>query len=295
MRVGPAFALIAALVLATCSRQPPHGAEVMRWRIDAPWFGGFSGLWIAPDGSRMIALSDRGTLVSTRIDRADGRIVAIRDVRPVRMRASSGKPLLNELTDGEGLAITPDGTIHVSYEQVHRVARYETPGGAAQILPRPAAFDAFDDNRGLEALASDDQGRLYALPEDWLTPEGAIPVFRWDGQAWTTPFTLPKRGGFLPVGADFGPDGRFYLLERDLGMTGFRNRLRSWDLTGDTPRDEITLIDVAGVHDNLEGVSVWRDSSGRLRATMISDDNFLPLQRTEIVEYMLKEKLAERL
>ncbi len=266
----------------------------MRWQIDAPWFGGFSGLWIAPDGSRMIALSDRGTLVSADIDRNGGRIVGIRNPKPVRLRASSGAPLLNELTDGEGLAITPDGTIHVSYEQVHRVARYVTPGGAAQILPRPAAFRAFDDNRGLEALASDRQGRLYALPEDHPTPDGRIPVFRWDGRAWTVPFTLPKRGDFLPVGADFGPDGRFYLLERDLGITGFRNRLRSWDLTGDAPADERTLIEASGVHDNLEGVSVWRDSNGRLRATMISDDNFLPLQRTEIVEYVLKEKLAER-
>lgn len=39
-----------------------------------------------------------------------------------------------------------------------------------------------------------------------------------------------------------------------------------------------------GRHDNLEGLSVWRDAQG-LRLTMVSDDNFMFFQRTEFVEY----------
>jgi hypothetical protein len=90
------------------------------------------------------------------------------------------------------------------------------------------------------------------------------------------------------VDADFGPDGRFYLLERDLTLLGFRSRLRRWDITAEGPGNEVTLFQTAaGTHDNLEGLSIWRDSTGGLRATMISDDNFLPLQRTELVEYAL--------
>jgi len=42
-------------------------------------------------------------------------------------------------------------------------------------------------------------------------------------------------------------------------------------------------------HDNLEGVSVWRDADGALRATLVSDDNFRFLQQTEIVEYLLPD------
>ena len=99
-----------------------------------------------------------------------------------------------------------------------------------------------------------------------------------------------QTGGFLPVSADIGPDGRFYLLERNFGLFGFRSRLRRWELTEKGPVGEQTLLQTSsGRHDNLEGLSVWRDHSGSLRATMISDDNFRSLQRTELVEYALPD------
>ena len=44
-----------------------------------------------------------------------------------------------------------------------------------------------------------------------------------------------------------------------------------------------------GLHDNLEGLSVWRDPQGRLRATMVSDNNYLFIFRSEIVEYRLPD------
>ena len=91
---------------------------------------------------------------------------------------------------------------------------------------------------------------------------------------------------FLPVGADVGPDGRFYLLERDFTGVGFRTRIRSFapDFTG-----ERLLLEAANAtHDNLEGISVWTDPEGDLRLTLISDDNFRFFQRTEIVEYRLR-------
>jgi hypothetical protein len=47
------------------------------------------------------------------------------------------------------------------------------------------------------------------------------------------------------------------------------------------------FINGVGVQDNLEGLSVWRDIAGQIRLTLISDDNFRLLQRTEIVEYVL--------
>ena len=41
-------------------------------------------------------------------------------------------------------------------------------------------------------------------------------------------------------------------------------------------------------HDNLEGISVWRAPDG-LRMTLISDDNYRWMQRTEIVEYRVDD------
>jgi hypothetical protein len=57
--------------------------------------------------------------------------------------------------------------------------------------------------------------------------------------------------------------------------------------TGDAIGQEQTLFEtLPRTHDNLEGISVWRDADGFIRLTMISDDNGrAPLQRTEFVEY----------
>jgi hypothetical protein len=90
------------------------------------------------------------------------------------------------------------------------------------------------------------------------------------------------------VGADFRPDGRFYLLERSFGPLGFRSRVRSWHLAEDGGQDErLHLQTERRTHDNLEGLAVWRDSADRIRLTMISDDNFLFFQSTEVVEYAI--------
>ncbi|MDA1155104.1 MAG: esterase-like activity of phytase family protein, partial [Proteobacteria bacterium] len=57
-------------------------------------------------------------------------------------------------------------------------------------------------------------------------------------------------------------------------------------LTGGS--EEVLLETRLRTHDNLEGISVWQDEQG-LRMTLISDDNYRALQRTEIVEYRLTD------
>ena len=39
--------------------------------------------------------------------------------------------------------------------------------------------------------------------------------------------------------------------------------------------------------DNMEGLSVHRDARGALVLTLISDDNFSPLQRTLLLQFTL--------
>ncbi|WP_170326296.1 esterase-like activity of phytase family protein [Ruegeria arenilitoris] len=260
------------------------------WRHKADWFGGFSALHILDNGRQMIALSDRAVLVRATIARDGDQITGLRITGNWPVLSSTGQLLSGSTGDSEGIAVAPDGSYYISFEWLHRVAHYAAPDANARVLPRPKAFEDLDLNGSFEALAIDSRGWLYTLPEKSRTRQGDIPVYRWDGQGWSTPFVLPQRGKFLPVSADFGPDGRFYLLERRLSLTGFRTRLRRWQITGDGPEAEETLFTSGtGAHDNLEGLSVWRDDLGRLRATMISDDNFLALQRTELVEYLLPD------
>ncbi|WP_170430900.1 esterase-like activity of phytase family protein [Ruegeria arenilitoris] len=260
------------------------------WRHKAEWFGGFSALHVSDNGRQLIALSDRAVLVRATIARDGDQITGLRITGNWPVLSSTGQILSGSAGDSEGIAVAPDGSYYISFEWLHRVARYTSPDANARVLPRPKAFEDLSRNGSFEALAIDNRGQLYTLTEKSRTRQGDIPVYRWDGQGWSTPFALPQRGKFLPVSADFGPDGRFYVLERSLSLTGFRTRLRRWQIVGDRPEAEETLFTSGpGTHDNLEGLSVWRDDQGRLRATMISDDNFLALQRTELVEYLLPD------
>ena len=294
MRLSLAIQVGAALFLATAApgvdvKAATHQSS-FAWRDKADWFGGFSALHISDNGQQMMALSDRARLVIARIERLDGEITGIRILGQWPVLSSNGHLMSGGVGDSEGIAAAPDGGFYISFEGVHRVAHYPAPGTKARVLPRPQAFQHLADNGSFEGLAIDRRGRLYTLPETNRTAGGDIPVYRWNGQTWSTPFVLPQRGWFKPVAADFGPDGRFYVLERNLTAIGFRSRLRRWDLTGDVPNAEETLFETGtGAHDNLEGLSIWRDDQGRLRATMISDDNFLALQRTELVEYLLPD------
>ncbi len=301
MRLRSAIQLTLALAAAAglaaaayAANRPPEAAGKAQylgsytWKLNQPWFGGFSALDLSDGGRSMTVLSDRATLVAAQIQRSRGAITGVTAQSAHGLRASTGKPLKGRSGDSEGLAVAADGSRYISFEGAARVARYRTAQGRAKVLPRPKAFRRLPPNKSLETLAIDSRGHLYTLPERALDTHGQIPVWRWNGRRWSRPFSLPPEGNFLPVDADFGPDGRFYLLERDFTLLGFRSRLRRWDITAAGPVKEAILLQTGpGTHDNLEGLSVWADDTGRLRATMVSDDNFLPLQRTELVEYAL--------
>ena len=98
-------------------------------------------------------------------------------------------------------------------------------------LEVPAAFGEMQLNSSLESLAAAADGTLYTVPERSGAWDRPFPVWRWrEGRGWDQPFALPREGRFLTVDADIGPDGRFYLLERDVGLLGFRSRLRRFAL-----------------------------------------------------------------
>ena len=260
------------------------------WRSGDDRMGGMSALEISADGMRFAALSDRGGWTTGHLARDDrGRIMGI-DAAPVALLLDGeGQPLRKRRADSEGLAIAPDGTAYVSFEGVARVLRYDQLGGTAQNLPTPQDFRRMPGNAALEALAIGPDGALYTMPED-LRAGGDFPVYRFKGGAWTQPFALPRRGTFLPVAADFGPDGRLYVLERQFrGLMGFAARVRRFDIAGNRITNEATLLEThPGQHDNLEGLAVWQDAEG-IRLTMISDDNFKFFQRTEFVEYRVQD------
>ncbi|MFT6530539.1 MAG: hypothetical protein ACJASC_000058 [Limimaricola cinnabarinus] len=257
------------------------------WPESAHRSGGFSAIETEADGLGFITVSDRARMIDGRFERdAEGRITGIDIARSEPLRSGREGIMTAHLADSEGLAIGADGRRWISFEGKARV-RSETGPDGPEVLPRPEAFPHMQFNSALEALAVDEAGALYTIPERSGRIDKPFPVYRWKDGQWTIPFSLPRRDNFLVTGADFGPDGRLYLLERDFAGIGFRSRVRRFapDGTG----EEVLLETGVGVHDNLEGISVWRDDLGRIRLTMVSDDNFRFFQRTEFVEYALDE------
>ena len=294
MQLGAVVALIAtALGIASwLLGGPVAGGEYLGSYTWTPPFrdaGGYSALWLAPDGSGFVTLSDRGTWIRGSLARdAEGVVagVTMTESGALASEAGRGRAVSRHGRDAESIA-EAGGAFYVAYEGRHRVMRFDDLDAVPVTIPGAPAFAEFDDNAGIEALAADAAGALYAIPEETGDLRRPFPVFRFAEGEWTTPFTLPRRGAFLVTGADVGPDGRLYVLEREFALLGFRTRVRSVDLDGGDERTEFESR--LGQHDNLEGIVVWRDAADRLRVTMISDDNQMPrFQRTEFVDYLLE-------
>lgn len=288
--------LIASALLCLLALPSFGGARVdyvgsYVWSLDDADFGGFSGIEISDDGSQFHVISDRAWIRWGGIERdASGRIRGLQMAGRAPLQDSKGKRLLpGRLGDSEGLAIGRDGTIWISFEGLDRIARYDDVDGPAVRVPVPPEWKKIQVNEGFEALAVTPEGDLLTLPE--YAPEGGdFPVWRYRDGRWDQPFTIPAERDWQAVGADMGPDGRLYLLERNFrGLLGFRSRVRRFVLGPDGITSAEQLISTGTLqYDNLEGIAVWEDGLG-IRITMVSDDNFLPVQRTELVEYRVTD------
>lgn len=290
---GLAAALLLALAGCAAAPEAPDGVAFLgavAWDHPDPRHGGLSGIEIGEGGHRVVAITDRSTLVTGRLRREGGAPVAVEETLHHALTTPEGGPLTGFAADSEGLALDPrSNEAVVGFEGYHRVWRFGPDGAGRARLPLFEALSALPTNAGPEAIALDAQGRVLAIPEN---PQGAsFPVWRWDGAEWREAFRLPRRGPMKAVGADLGPDGRLYLLERRLTPLGFRSRVRRFGAEG--TGEETVLETRPGRHGNLEGIAAWRDEAGAIRLTMVSDDNFLPIQRGGIVEYRLAPEPSE--
>ncbi len=260
------------------------------WNNPAPWFGGFSGAEVSPAGDELTLITDKGSLVTARVIRAgDSSIRDVQITNRVQLRAANGRTLKGKRSDAEGLAIGADGAAYVSFEHRPRVARLDLRSAKTSPFQNHPDFTGFEANKGMEALAIHPDGTLYTLPEQPPVQQSSFPLYARDAKGWRVTHKIPQRGPFMIVGADFDAQGRLYLLERAISPVGFRSRIRRFNLNPSALREETIFTSGPGKFDNLEAISIWGAEDGGLRIILLSDDNFLTLQRTEIIELTLRE------
>ena len=285
---------VALILAATPVASEPvlEQLSVYVWERPERYFGGWSAIEVAKGGMTFTAIGDNAQSYYGTFQRDGDRITgvsrgpvgALTDIDGVAFFRKGTE----ELNDSEGLAVFPDGRFAVSFERTSRIIVYDEDALPVRIeLPREV--NGLAENGGVEALAIDGEGRLIAIPETVPKDAPGFPVWRQDGNGWETVGHLKRTQGFRPVGADVGPDGRLYVLERAFRLIGFQSRIRAFDLDAFAPVGALLWVDSLLAFDNLEGLSVWEDAGGALRFTMISDDNYLSVQRTEIVEFRLTQ------
>jgi hypothetical protein len=265
------------------AQSTPNGRY--QWLSDDSNLGGMSAIDMSADGSSFVAVSDRGFMMRGTVTRDDaGQIVAVAHGPISTITTTATGPSGITSRDSEGVAVAPDGTIYVSFEGLHRVSAFADVDAPEVTFARHPDFEDMQNNSSLEALAIDGDGALYTMPERSGRYDRPFPIYRYRDGVWDIPYALPRVGSFLVVGADFGPDGMLYVLERDFTGFSFLNRVRRIDLENGVSD---TVLIGGGQFGNLEGISVWATPAGPLMITMIADNNYNLLLQTEIVEYLI--------
>jgi len=264
-------------------------------------FGGLSGLRIAPNGQNFLSHSDKGYWLRGRIIQDGDRPTAIVDAEMAPILGPDGRPLWERgWYDAESL--TEDGGIlYVGIEKVNQIVRFDYGKDGllarGQPIPLPPGVRALPRGKGLEALAFVPKGMplagtLVAISEGGLDANGNIPGFLIGGPTPGT-FTLRRSDDYDVTDAAITSAADLLVLERRFSiLRGAGMRIRRFPLAALKPGvvlDGEILIeaDFAQEIDNMEGLGVYQNAAGETILTVISDDNFNPLQRTILLRFAL--------
>jgi hypothetical protein len=284
----------------------------MRWigglvlKSDSPFFGGYSGLSLNRSGTHLFAISDTGTWLDADLSIQDGRLAGLVNARVGPILDGKGAPLIGKRNqDAEGLAAqTPgadDGAYFISFEHDHRIVRYQFANGAlsaGEAVALPPAIRALPNNDGLEGIAvlraGPWQGAILTFAESkQVRPDETIGWLIKDGQA--RELRLEVTEGFSVT--DLAPlaNGDVLVLQRRFhnpwdGIHMRLVRIAGGDIKpGALVKPEILLeADGRRTIDNMEGLAVVERPGGEVIVTMISDNNFNPLQRTVLLQFALE-------
>ena len=274
-----------------------HWVGGLELESDDPRFGGFSGLTFL-DAHSFLAIGDKGTIVTGRLQQKDGRPAAVHSAS-MRFLPGLSERLKSWRRDAEGLARS-GSSLYVSFEGDTRLVRYDLSDtrlvGTQERISLPKVVRAGTHaNNGLEALAIVPEGHPYAggflLMSEKLAADKIQGWILKDGKVIA--FTLPEQGGLSVTDADFTASGDLIILERKLSLLGGLQirirRVRAQDLRAGhiAKTDHLLTGNLSNALDNMEGIDSQPQPDGSSLITLISDDNFNPLQRTLLLQFLL--------
>ncbi|MBI1239971.1 MAG: hypothetical protein GC199_11595 [Alphaproteobacteria bacterium] len=273
-------------------------------------FGGYSGLLVAPDGSSLLTVSDRGYWLKADLTYLHGRLSDVTHAETALLWSENGQAnRWNRDYDAEALTWSGEpgdfSKVALAFEQRHRIALYDFAEEGFSARPAetllPTAFVGQPGNGGIESLVRFPDGRFLAISEDALDEAGNTrawlvtpPVD--DEEPQTETLATRRIEPFAPTDAALLPSGDLLVVERRFSpMAGVGMQLRRIARDTIAPGavlDGPVLANLAMSYsiDNMEGLAVREGKAGETLIYLIADDNFnTPIQRTMLLMFALKE------
>jgi hypothetical protein len=294
-RLGaPAALPLSAVPVVLDSGDPGRrrvGSLIFRrgWDLNADdrRFGGLSAMQI--EGNLVTAISDDGYVMTFPLPGSGPR-----QVRILPLRDGPGDRDSKFNRDTEAMAIAGPHA-WIGYERHNMVWRYRRADWRAESSAQPPAMRRWPRNSGTEAMVRLADGRFILFSEGSGGSDSAVALFDGDpSQPGTSAIVMRYRRlpGYRVTDAALLPDGRLMILNRRFGWgEGFSAIVAVADIAGLGADAVIVPRAVARLEppltvDNMEALSVAREG-GRTIVRIASDDNFLRLQRTLLLEFEL--------
>ncbi len=273
--------------------------------LTAPYkeFGGVSAIRVGGDGAHFLALTDQGRWLRGRIVYEGARPAGIADAEMAPILGPDGKPLAaRRWYDTESLA-EDGGTVYVGIERVDQIVRFDYGRNGllarGQPIALPPSMKKLPHNKSLECLVFVPKnlplaGTLIAISERGLDEEGNLRSFLIGGASPGT-FSVKRSDEFDVSDCALAPGGELLVLERRYSIfRGVALRIRGIPLAGIKPGAlvdgrQLIFADMGYEIDNMEGLSVHRTANGQTVLTLVSDDNFSPIQRTILLQFTLSD------